>query len=108
MTADAALTALDEAIARSGPEERPALVAALATRLETLGKLLANTPEQEAGEGGWDQNLSADEAAARLGLSKVYLYRHTDRLPFARRIGRRVVFSAKGLERWSQQQRSSR
>ena len=46
-----------------------------------------------------DVNLSAREAARRLGLSQDYLYR--SKLPFKVRIGRRVLFSARGLERWN-------
>ena len=46
-------------------------------------------------------NISADEAARRLGLSKDWLYRHADELPFTIKIGRRVLFSAPGLEKWT-------
>jgi excisionase family DNA binding protein len=52
--------------------------------------------------GAADENLSAEEAARRLGLSKDWLYRHADSLPSVR-IGRRVLFSASGLERWNRQ-----
>jgi predicted DNA-binding transcriptional regulator AlpA len=49
-----------------------------------------------------DVNLSAEEAARRLGMSVDYLYKHK-KLPFRRQIGRRVVFSSAGLERWNRQ-----
>ncbi len=47
-------------------------------------------------------NLSASEAARRLGVSKDVLYKRARdrRLPFAMHIGRRVLFDARGLERW--------
>ena len=48
-----------------------------------------------------DRNLSVAEAAGRLGVSKDYLYRNWRRLPFARRIGRRLLFSETGLELWN-------
>lgn len=57
------------------------------------------TPQQP------DRLLSADEAAARLGISKDYLYRHHAEYPFARRIGRRVLFSSVGLESYIGQKR---
>lgn len=48
-----------------------------------------------------DRNLDVAEAASRLGISRDWLYRNAGRLPFAVRIGRRVLFSANGLERWN-------
>ena len=48
------------------------------------------------------KNLSAEEAARRLGVSVDYLYK-AKHLPFRTRIGRRVVFDAAGLERWNRQ-----
>jgi len=53
-------------------------------------------PGQEA------RNLGAAEAARRLGMSRDWLYRHASELPFAVRIGRRVVFDSLALERWNQ------
>ena len=51
-----------------------------------------------------DVNLAAEEAAERLGVSKAWLYRNAHRLPFAVRIGRRLLFSGVGLARWNRQQ----
>ena len=45
-----------------------------------------------------DRLLTVDEAAARLGQSKDWLYRHATKLPFTRRVGRQVRFSSQGLE----------
>ena len=53
-----------------------------------------------------DQNLSVKEAARRLSVSPRYLYSHADEYPFTRRIGRRVLFSKRGLERWCREGRS--
>jgi predicted DNA-binding transcriptional regulator AlpA len=44
--------------------------------------------------------LSADAAADRLGMSKVWLYRNAARLPFARKVGRSLRFDAAGIDRW--------
>jgi predicted DNA-binding transcriptional regulator AlpA len=46
--------------------------------------------------------LDVEDVMARTGMSKAWLYREAraGRLPFARRIGRRLVFDADGLERW--------
>ena len=47
------------------------------------------------------RNLDVAEAARRLGMSRDWLYRHAAELPFALRIGRRVVFDSVALERWN-------
>jgi excisionase family DNA binding protein len=44
--------------------------------------------------------LDVAEASARTGMSRDWLYRKKDSLPFARRIGRKVLFSEAGLTRW--------
>ena len=45
-----------------------------------------------------DRLLTVDEVAARLGLSKDWLYRHATKLPFTRRVGRQLRFGSQGLE----------
>ena len=44
--------------------------------------------------------LTMDEVATRTAMSKSWLYRHAKHLPFARRIGRKVLFDDAGLTRW--------
>jgi excisionase family DNA binding protein len=46
--------------------------------------------------------LTVDEVMQRTGMSKPWLYREAraGRLPFARRLGRRLVFDEAGLTRW--------
>src|SRR5882757_7090539 len=46
-----------------------------------------------------DELLSAPEAARRLGISQDYLYRNHRNLAFTRRVGRRLLFSALGIEK---------
>ena len=91
---------LDQAIAESKPEDRPGLVVALAARLAQLGAgLLVPSVPRNSAEGP-DDSLDVDEAARRTGMSVSWLYKNARRLPFAAKQGRRVVFSARGLERW--------
>jgi excisionase family DNA binding protein len=54
--------------------------------------------------------LSAAAAARRLGVSKDFLYRwaREGRLPFARRVGGRVIFLEKELERWLSKRSAAR
>jgi excisionase family DNA binding protein len=97
---DDALEALERILEATPAEAIPALIAALSARLAAAaaeglrpqaGRELSPEP---------DKNLSIEEAARRLGISKDFLYR--TKLPFKVRIGRRVLFSARGLERWNQ------
>jgi hypothetical protein len=46
-----------------------------------------------------DESLDVDAAANRLGVSKDYLYRHAEEYPFTRREGRKLKFSALGIDR---------
>ncbi len=51
-----------------------------------------------------DRLLTAAAAAARLAVTKYWLYEHARQLPFTVRIGRRGVrFSEKGIERYLRQ-----
>lgn len=45
-----------------------------------------------------DQLLDAPETAQRLNVSVDYLYRRSKQFPFTRREGRKLLFSARGLE----------
>jgi excisionase family DNA binding protein len=94
------------ALVRDVPaEELPALVGRL-REAELLAEVrLRSVPTQATTTTMADENLSADEAARRLGVSKEWVYKNAKgkKLPFTVTIGRRVLFSARGLERWSQQ-----
>jgi len=96
MTLAEQLLDLDAAIAAASQAERPALVVALAARLAALGAGMLQTPAPE--DGSPDRNLSVTEAAARLGMSRGWLYRHGGELPFVVRLGRRLLFSERGIE----------
>jgi predicted DNA-binding transcriptional regulator AlpA len=51
---------------------------------------------------GTSRALDVADVIARTGMSRQWLYRaaRAKQLPFARRIGRRLVFDEAGLERW--------
>ena len=75
-------------------EDYPTLLGALeAEKARLWAELL--TPNIRNGH---DELLDANEAAARLKMSPDYLYRHSDELPFTHRMGRRVRFSAHGID----------
>ena len=47
-----------------------------------------------------DELLTIEQASERLGMSAHYLYRHSDSLPFVRRLGRSLRFSANGISEY--------
>lgn len=55
-----------------------------------------------------DQLLDVDAAAGRLGVSPGYLYRHHVEFAFTRRIGKRLLFSASGIENYINKQGGNR
>ncbi len=87
----------------------PELVATLRGELAKLDTLLlaqvlkpyAGSQDEHAGQG--DRRLNVQEAAAKLGVTKDYLYRHAGSLPFTVRIGRGLGFSEAGIERYLRQ-----
>lgn len=77
-----------------------------ALRQEALARL--RPAQQQSQDQGCDRNLSAKEAARRIGVSLPYLYKHARECPFTIRVGRRVVFLASGLEAWLRSKGGSR
>lgn len=53
-----------------------------------------------------DELLEVEVAAQRLGVSKDFLYRHSREYPFTRKLGRKLLFSALGIEKHIRQQRT--
>jgi hypothetical protein len=51
-----------------------------------------------------DEQLGVAEAAKRLGVSEDYLYRHSEDYTFTRRQGRKLLFSALGIDKYIRQQ----
>jgi hypothetical protein len=60
-------------------------------RVVALGVLMKPQPAP------LDELLDIKECARRMHTSKDWLYRHSDKLKFARRVGRKLLFSSAGL-----------
>jgi excisionase family DNA binding protein len=82
-------------LARTLPvEELPALVGALAEITATAQARLLNPSTVPVR----DELLTVKECAERMSVSTDWLYRAHRRLPFTRRIGTALRFSANGLD----------
>ena len=85
------------------PAELPRLLGDLEEiKATALARLTAPAPPVQSP----DALLDVDEAAARLGMSRSYLYRHASRFPFVRHVGRSLRFSANGIENYLRQRRN--
>ncbi len=86
----------------------PESILPLLTKINVLESvLLARLPEiptiakENRDPSVIDHLLNPEEAATRLGVTVRWLYRHAGRLPFARKLSRKVLrFSEQGLQRW--------
>jgi excisionase family DNA binding protein len=79
----------------AAPEELPALIGQLEAAKATAWARLTAPPAQS----GHDELLGVTEAARRLGVSEDYLYRHASEYPFTRSMGRKLLFSAQGIDK---------
>lgn len=77
-------------------EQLPELLGQLEVIRTTALFRLAAPPVPPAHE----ELLSIEMAAERLAMSKDYLYRNADKLPFTRRVGRNLRFSSLGIDRY--------
>jgi excisionase family DNA binding protein len=85
------------------PEVASALLLRCAVAQSALiGRLLAAPTGSPNGikDAHDDHLLDVEEAARRLGTSQDYLYRNAKKLPFTVRIGSRLRFSARGIDRF--------
>ena len=82
------------------PEELPAFIGVLESIKATAWARLS---APAAASQPHDELLSVEVAAERLGVSREYLYRHSREYPFTRRQGRKLLFSALGIERYIRQ-----
>lgn len=82
-------------IANVPRSELPALIALAVARLSTeTAPAVQPAPEPET----W---LSVQEAAAKIGRSPRWFYRNARRLPFVKRLSRKVLLiGEKGMSRW--------
>jgi excisionase family DNA binding protein len=89
-----------EAARKLPAEELPDFIGELESIKATAWARLAaptTTPQE--------QLLGVPEAARRLGVSEDYLYRHQKEYPFTRHQGRKLLFSALGIDKHIRQQR---
>lgn len=93
-----------------GVEEAAVLLAQVAAVQASLAARVASAAQPAAARRQQaDRLISVDEAAARLGVTPRWLYRHSVHLPFARRLSRKTLrFSDLGLERWQAAQEPGR
>jgi excisionase family DNA binding protein len=78
------------------PSELPRLLGDLAEIAATAqARLIAQAPVLQP-----DTLLTCKQAAARLSCSVDYLYKQGRELPFARRLGRKLLFSQNGIEEY--------
>jgi predicted DNA-binding transcriptional regulator AlpA len=101
---DAGLSALPtpEAIDALPTTALPALVITLSALLAHAGARLLDPPDS-----GTDRLIGVREAAAMLGMSEHWIYRHARRLPFTQRNGRRSLrFSESGIRKYLANARS--
>ena len=81
-------------------EELPSLIGELeVVKATAWARLTSPTPTQS----DHDQLLSVPEAARRLGVSEDYLYTHHREYAFTRRQGRKLLFSALGIDKFIKQ-----
>jgi excisionase family DNA binding protein len=78
------------------PEQLPELLGELETiRATAMLKMATPIPAQQL-----DELLPVTAAAKRIGVSTDYLYRHAGRMPFTRRVGRKLLFSSRAVEQY--------
>ena len=88
-------------LARTLPrDEIPYLLGELET-IRTFALARISAPPLETKP---DELLDVHQAAQRLHVSPLYLYRRSQRFPFVRRIGRKVLFSSAGLDSYLRKQ----
>ena len=94
--------------AEIAPDQIPAAIAQLAAAQSTLAARMmtaaAQPRRQEEEETNW---LSVEEAAAKVGRSPRWFYRNAKRLPFLKRLSRKVLLvSEAGMRRWVASQKA--
>ena len=90
-------------------EQLPALIVELASLQQQAAMRLRTAPPPASATPMSSRALAIEEVMQRTGMSKGWLYREAraGRLPFARHLGRRVVFDEAGLGRWLERRRAT-
>ncbi|WHZ17399.1 MAG: hypothetical protein OJF52_004251 [Nitrospira sp.] len=87
------------------PHAAATLLAQVASlQMLLLGRLFVGISAEPRREEAEDRLLTIDEAAAALGMTKDYLYRHADSLPFTvRPAPKQLRFSKLGIQKYIRQ-----
>ena len=88
-------------------EDIPAVLMSLAA---LQNRFVARLLKEQTGEGRvatGDTLLRVPDAAARLGTTTDWLYRHAKQLPFTVRQGRQLRFSSQGIDRYIRQRQGT-
>ena len=64
-----------------------------------------NASEHPTGRNNEDGLVNADKAAGYLSVSKSWLYKNSDRLPFTKKVGGALRFDKSGMRRWLESRR---
>ncbi|HSY79339.1 MAG TPA: hypothetical protein VK884_07010 [Verrucomicrobiae bacterium] len=90
------------------PDQIPAALAQLAAAQSTLTARLLIEAAQAAARQDEETNwLSVEQAAAKVGRSPRWFYRNAKRLPFIKRLSRKVLLvSESGMMRWVASQKA--
>ena len=83
-----------------GESLAPVLTALAAKQTEIAALLALRTDVGRSQLGPHDELLIISEAAQRLGVRKDWLYKRASKLPFTVRLGRKLRFSANGIEKY--------
>lgn len=86
--------------ARVPLEQIPTAIGELEKCKAVLWARLTTPTTPTTNGGSEDQLLTAEDVSRQTTLSRRWLYRHADSLPFTRRVGRKVLFSSAGLTKW--------
>ena len=87
------------------PAEIPQFLGTLETaRAHALMRLQAPAPSVRPE----DRLIGINAAASLLSLSTSYLYQHSATLPFTVRVGKKVLFSTRGIQEYVQKHQTKR
>lgn len=100
---DSLQLALAQAARELPAEELPEFIGELeSVKAAAYARLMSVGPAPQE----HDELLSVEVASARLGISRDYLYRHHSQYAFTRRQGRKLLFSAFGIEKHIREKRA--
>lgn len=84
-------------VVRTAPADTLPRVLGMLREIESvaISRLSQPAPAQAA-----DEWLTVAEACSKLHCSRIYLYKNAASLPFARHLGKKLLFSNRGIDRY--------